>query len=111
MLCPVCKTSCGRTQELDRHILFFHLPYSYHCPHSPCPWRGRRKDRLKAHLRVHPGSDPEIGPYEGYETRLVLDFIKDGIPIETVAGFTLHLVAERARELRLVKEWENLWGG
>jgi len=62
------------------------------------------------HLRVHPGSDPEVDPCPIYETKMILDWIKDGTSVETAAGYALDLVSERARELGFVEEWGNLWG-
>jgi hypothetical protein len=41
---------------------------------------------------------------------MVLDWIKDGTPIETAAGYALDFVLEKARELGFVEEWEDLWG-
>lgn len=110
LLCPECKTPCGRIQELKRHILSAHLPCYLHCPHSSCSWRGHRKEEFRKHLRVHPGSDAGADPCPIYNTNLILDFIEKGTPIETAAGYALGLVSERARELGFVAEWSELWG-
>ncbi len=41
---------------------------------------------------------------------MVLDWIKDGTPVETAATYALDFVSEKAWELGFVEEWENLWG-
>ena len=41
---------------------------------------------------------------------MVVDWIKDGTPVKTAAGYALGLVSERARGLGFVEEWEDLWG-
>jgi len=109
--CSECNRSCGRLRELQRHISSAHLPRWLHCPHFPCPWRGHRKEDFKTHLREHPGSDPNVGPCLVYEIDLVLDWIKEGTPVETAATYALDFVSERALVLGFVEEWKNLWGG
>lgn len=110
ILCSVCQTPCGRQQELQRHTLSLHLPRWLHCPHWPCPWRGRRREEFRTHLNIHPGTDPEVEPCLVYNTRMVLDWIKDGTSVETAAGYALSFVSEKARELGFEEEWKNLWG-
>lgn len=110
LLCSECATACGRVQELNRHVLSVHLPCHLHCPHSSCAWRGHRKDEFRTHLRVHPGLGPDVDPCPIYDTKMILDWIKDGTPVETAAGYALDLVSERARELGFVAEWSDLWG-
>jgi len=108
--CPVCGKTFGRLQEAHRHISSVHLPCWLYCPHSPCLWRGHRKEEFKTHLRVHPGSDPGVSPCPIYDLKLVLNLIKEGIPFEAAAGHALELVLEKARELGFTEEWSNLWG-
>jgi hypothetical protein len=91
-------------------MLSTHLPLWLYCPHSPCPWRGHRKEDFKTHLREHPGADGKADPFHVYEAKMILDWIKDGTPVETAAGYALEFVSERARELGFVEEWKNLWG-
>jgi hypothetical protein len=62
------------------------------------------------HLRVHPGLGPDVDPCLIYDTKMILDWIKDGTPVATAAGYALDLVSERARELGFVAEWSDLWG-
>ena len=103
---------CGerRHQELQRHIFSAHLPYWLHCPHFPCLWRGHHEEEFETHLRAHPDSDPEVAPCSIYERKINMDFIKDGTPVKTAAGYALDLVSEMARELGFVEEWCDLWG-
>jgi len=61
-------------------------------------------------LRAHPGADPNFGPRHVYETKTILGWIKGGTPIEIAAAYALGFVSEKAHELGLVDEWENLWG-
>jgi len=111
VLCPKCNKACGRPQDVWRHVLSAHLPCWLHCPYSPCPWRGHRKENFKTHLRAHPGADPNFGPFHVYETKVILGWIKDGTPVEIAAAYALGFVSEKAHELGLVEDWENLWGG
>jgi len=60
---------------------------------------------------MHPGADPNFGPCHVYETKMILGWIKDGTPVETAAAYALSFVSEKAHELGLVEDWENLWGG
>jgi hypothetical protein len=62
-------------------------------------------------LREHPEADPKVEPCHVYDSKLVLEWIKDGTPVETAAGYALGFVSEKARELGFVEEWEDLWGG
>ncbi|KAH9961577.1 hypothetical protein BC827DRAFT_327650 [Russula dissimulans] len=113
VVCPKCEKKCGRAQELQRHILSSHLPCWIHCPLSPCPWRGHRKEDFKAHLRVwHTVADPNDGPFASfvYDTNIVLELIKNGTSIDNAAGIALVLVSEKSHELGMVEEWEDLWG-
>jgi hypothetical protein len=41
---------------------------------------------------------------------MILDWIKDGTPIEMAADYALGFVSEKARELGFEEEWKNLWG-
>jgi hypothetical protein len=61
-------------------------------------------------LREHPDADPTVGPRHVYNTKAVLEWIKDGTPVETAAGYALGFVSEKAHELGFVGEWEDLWG-
>src|SRR5712691_8367902 len=108
--CSVCDKPCGRQQELQRHMLSVHLPRFLHCPHSPCTWRGHRKEDFRTHLRLHPGTDPKVESCLVYNTGVVLDWIKSGISIETAANYALGFVSEKARELGFEEEWKDLWG-
>ena len=110
VLCSECKKSCKRQQELQRHMLSAHFPRWLHCPHSPCTWRGHRKEDFKTHLELHPGTDPEVEPCLIYETRVVIDWIKNGTSVEMAARYALGFVSERARELGFEEEWKDLWG-
>jgi|SRR5712672_1463825 len=116
VFCPECGKQCGRVQEVQRHIVSSHLPCWLHCPLSPCPWRGHRKEDLKTHLRVeHAAADPTNDALTGslqviYDTSIVLDMIKNGATIDIAAGIALALVSEKAHELGMVEEWVDLWG-
>jgi hypothetical protein len=92
-------------------MLSAHLPRWLHCPHLRCTWRGHRKEDFRAHLKEHPSADPKVEPCHVYDSKVVLDWIKDGTPVETAAGYALDFVSEKARELGFVEEWEDLWGG
>jgi len=107
---PESGKTFDRLQEAQRHILSAHLPCWLYCPHSPCLWRGHRKEEFKTHLRVHPGSDPEVAPCPIYDVKMIMNCIKDGIPVETAARYALEFVSEKARELGFTEEWSNLWG-
>lgn len=111
VLCPKCRKAYGRPQDLQRHVLSAHLPCWLYCPYPPCPWRGHRKENFKTHLRAHPGADLNFGPCRVYETKTILGWIKDGTPVEIAAAYALAFVSEKAHELGLVEDWENLWGG
>lgn len=53
---PACTLtlSCGRHQELERHVLK-HLPPHICCPHPCCRWRGSRRYALMDHWKKkHP---------------------------------------------------------
>jgi len=77
--CAMCDKTFGRLQELQRHISSVHLPCWLHCPHSPCLWRGHRKEEFKTHCsRVHPNSDPEVSPCHIYDVKTVVNQITDG---------------------------------
>jgi hypothetical protein len=91
-------------------MLSAHLPLWLHCPHLPCAWRGHRKEDFKAHLEEHHGADPKAGLCQVYDTRMVLDWIKDGSSIETAKVYALGFVSEKAHELGFVEEWKDLWG-
>ncbi|KAI0251269.1 hypothetical protein BJV78DRAFT_1212122 [Lactifluus subvellereus] len=111
LLCPVCKRSCRRRQELKRHLLSFHLPLWIYCPHSRCLWRGHRSEDLKTHLAQQKcGPIPKRKQYEIYDKDLVVGWILDGTSVEVAARFALGFVEERARELLMTEEWEDLWG-
>jgi hypothetical protein len=62
-------------------------------------------------LRAHPDADLNFGPCRVYETKTILGWIKDGTPVEIAAAYALGFVSEKAHELGLVEDWENLWGG
>jgi hypothetical protein len=53
---------------------------------------------------------PEQGLYEIYVTNLVLDWILEGVSVDTAAVYALDFVAERAVELGKEEGWKNLWG-
>ncbi|KAI9507414.1 hypothetical protein F5148DRAFT_1149748 [Russula earlei] len=109
--CPECGKQYGRPQELQRHMLSSHLPFFLHCPHSPCPWRGNRREDFRAHLRErHAGSDPKHDLCFIYDTKMVLDWIRNGSSAAIVANIAVGLVSQKAHELGLVEEWEDLWG-
>jgi hypothetical protein len=61
-------------------------------------------------VKEHPDADPNVGPRHVYDTKMILDWIKDGTPVKTAAGYALGFVSEKAHELGLVEEWEDLWG-
>jgi hypothetical protein len=74
-----------------------------------CLWRGARSDEFKVHLRrFHPEIDRE--PCQIYNTKLVLDYIRDGAPVRSVHKYALDFVLERALELGKMEEWEDLCG-
>lgn len=52
---PSCAyVSCGRLQELERHVLK-HLPHYIYCPRPDCNWRGNRRYSLMDHYKKqHP---------------------------------------------------------
>jgi hypothetical protein len=58
--------------------------------------------------RWHPGEENEPGII--YNIDLVLDYIRSGAPVRTVEEYARDFVAERARELGMVEEWEDLCG-
>jgi Zinc finger, C2H2 type len=110
MTCPKCQVSFKRPQELRRHILSIHLPCWIYCPYTSCPWRGRRREDFQKHLDTQKcGPKPEQ-LYEIYVTGLVLDWILEGVSVDTAADYALDFVAERALELDKEEDWQNLWG-
>jgi hypothetical protein len=79
------------------------------CPMPSCRWRGARSDEFKAHLRkFHPGNDRELSHI--YDTKLVLDYIKEGALVGRVQKYALDFVRERALEQGKMEEWEDLCG-
>jgi hypothetical protein len=111
--CPKCKIPCRRRQELGRHLLSFHLPLSICCPYSPCSWRGDRTEDLRRHLKKQGCGplNPKREQYEIYERSAILDWVLNrGEDVERVARYALGVVEERARELKKVEEWSDLWG-
>ncbi|KAH9047689.1 hypothetical protein EDB84DRAFT_441047 [Lactarius hengduanensis] len=53
--CPSCAyVSCGRLQELERHVLK-HLPHYIYCPRPDCNWRGSRRYSLIDHYKKQHG--------------------------------------------------------
>jgi hypothetical protein len=112
-VCLVCGKECGRKQEMKRHLLSLHLPNWICCPHSRCPWRGHRIEDLRSHLKTHQKRRVKLsrGQYIIYDKNLVLDLIlEDKEPFETVIGYALDFVYERALERNMVREWEDLLG-
>jgi hypothetical protein len=59
----------------------------------------------------HPGADPKVGPCQVYDTKIILERIKAGTPVETAKVYALGFVSEKADELGFVEEWKDLWGG
>lgn len=112
LLCPACQRQCRRRQELKRHLLSFHLPLWIRCPHSRCLWRGHRLEGLKMHLAQQKcGPIPKRKQYEIYNKDLIVDWILDGeSSVEVAARYALGFVEERAWELLMTEEWEDLWG-
>jgi hypothetical protein len=45
-----------------------------------------------------------------YNIKMILDFIKDGVPVRTAEQYALDFVAERALELGKEEEWEDRCG-
>ena len=45
-----------------------------------------------------------------YDPSVVLDLINNGTPIGIAADIALALVSEKAWELGMVAQWEDLWG-
>jgi hypothetical protein len=62
------------------------------------------------HLREWHHSDEKVDPCHIYDTKMILDGIKSGIPVETAAGWAVGLVSEKALELGFTDEWKDLWG-
>ena len=53
---PECKPTCGRLQELERHLRELHLPHDIYCQELDCDWTGNRRYALQTHLTgKHPG--------------------------------------------------------
>jgi hypothetical protein len=50
--------------------------------------------------------DFEVGPGHIYDSKMILDRIKDGTSIEAAAEHALGLVTIKAHELGLAKEWD-----
>jgi hypothetical protein len=90
-----------------------HLPSSIYCPYSRCSWRGDRKDKFRRHLRRQKcGSKPEDKPRQIYDSKMIADWIlKDQVPAGVGASYALVFVGEKAKELRKVEDWKDLWGG
>jgi hypothetical protein len=111
-VCPVCQRRCGRRQELKRHLFSFHLPFWIFCPYFRCPWRGHRVEDLRTHLdHQQCGPEPNRRQYEIYDSDLVAGWILDGdASVEIAADYALDFVRQRAWELQMTEEWENLWG-
>ncbi|KAI0249372.1 hypothetical protein BJV78DRAFT_1155849 [Lactifluus subvellereus] len=103
-----CEKTYGRPQDLKRHIVNHHLPYSIFC--ASCYWRCGREEELTAHSKnYHPGQ--VLGLSLIYDTRLVLGYIFDGsTALDVAERFALRFVAERAVELGTVEVWNDLCG-
>jgi hypothetical protein len=56
------------------------------------------------------GPKPEPRLYEIYVTKLILDFIIEGVSVDTAADYALDFVGERALELGKEGDWQDLWG-
>jgi hypothetical protein len=57
------------------------------------------------------GPIPKRKQYEIYDKDLIVDWILDGISsVEVAARYALGFVEERALELLMTEEWEDLWG-
>ncbi|KAI0249384.1 hypothetical protein BJV78DRAFT_701384 [Lactifluus subvellereus] len=103
-----CKKTYGRKQDVKRHIVSHHLPYSIFCLNPSCSWRGGREDDFARH-------SADCGPSsmrgDIYDTKLVLGYIlEDGVAVEVAERFALQFVAERGLEFGKVEEWEDLCG-
>ncbi|KAH9977922.1 hypothetical protein BGW80DRAFT_1456061 [Lactifluus volemus] len=77
-----------------------------------CPWRGHRVEDLRTHLdHQQCGPEPNRRQYEIYDSDLVAGWILDGdASVEIAADYALDFVRQRAWELQMTEEWENLWG-
>ncbi|KAI0246465.1 hypothetical protein BJV78DRAFT_1254569, partial [Lactifluus subvellereus] len=112
MHCPKCEKPYRRRQDLRRHIMTIHLPCSIYCPYSRCSWRGNRTDEFRKHLSVRKCSSKQDKPCRIYDSKMIADWIlKDQVPVGVGASYVLVFVGEKARQLRKVEDWEDLWGG
>jgi hypothetical protein len=76
-----------------------------------CHWRGGRKDGFKPHLKKYHQGYGSAEPCLIYDSKLVLGHIlADRMSVERAEKYALDLVAERARELNKVEEWQDLCG-
>jgi hypothetical protein len=108
--CPWgCVRPFQRRQEWSQHILDHHLPHSLYCLNPACAWQGSRKEGLYEHIdQGKCGPRPEFEEQRMiYDTKLILGWIRDGVPIYFVYTFAVNLVEERAKELDKVNLWQN----
>ena len=115
LVCPMCRTSFKRRQELERHIQSLHLPYWLFCPSPGCRWRGDRVDKLQRHKNTHNGQPTPVEEQECqiYNVKMILSFIRDsaGSDIVTTAQrIAVDLVKERALEIGKQEWLEDPWG-
>ncbi|KAI9443327.1 hypothetical protein H4582DRAFT_2072385 [Lactarius indigo] len=111
--CPdsACKhVSCGRLQELERHVLK-HLPHYICCPHPDCDWRGNRRYSLIDHYKKrHPrdqlpdrGSSDKFIIYDG--KRLAKRLVNREVTLEQANDEADASVRMRAGELGKRAMW------
>ena len=114
MLCPKCRKSYLRRQEVERHLMSVHLPDWIGCPYPNCLWRGDRTEEFNKHLSKEHGynlSNLERSQYEIYDRDNILHYILDGQQtVDVMADHALYLVYGKAVALGKA-EWVNdLWG-
>ena len=85
------------------------MPYYLYCPNPACDWQGCRKEDLHEHIdEGNCGPRPEVEEERLiYDPKLILGWIREGVPIEVGQIIAADLAEERARELGKTNLWEN----
>ena len=110
--CPICAALLGRLQDRKRHMLS-HLPHWLQCQAPGCPWRGDRWEHLRVHrLKVHPSSGQESDTRKSiiYDPLPLVKGITDNTTFENAKTIAVSLVEVKAKELKKLELWGDLFG-
>jgi hypothetical protein len=109
---PHCGVTCGRTQDLERHVRQ-HLPHFIYCEQPDCKWTGNRLYALRIHhADKHSGVPvPELELFMIYDAKaLVKRLLNKEINVEQAVGEARSLFQKKAVQLGKVGIWRWLRG-